>query len=222
MRRSVVTHRSIAGYTVRRGQSAHIYPTGAEPPHEPARYRRPANAEATGPGPGSQAGRAMRTSRDRAAAREIFSYRSPVEINRTAVVAIRPGSPTRRGATLTCIRVSSGQASEHENSDASSASARSCAARTMRSIPAGRRAKQPYILFSRSPTTTTDAACVSNSAARSAPRSQRMLSLSSNARSRRGSGPVFSARVQIWASRTPRTASVSLSIATMGWMTKPA
>jgi hypothetical protein len=76
--------------------------------------------------------------------------------------------------------------------------------------------------LSRSPTTTTDAASVNSAPARSTPRSQRMLSLSSIARWRRGAASMASSRVQICASSRPRTASVSLSMATRGWMKKPA
>ena len=76
--------------------------------------------------------------------------------------------------------------------------------------------------LSRSPTTTTDAASVNSSPARSTPLSQRMLSLSSIARLRRGAASISSSRVQICASSRPRTASVSLSMATRGWMKNPA
>ena len=61
---------------------------------------------------------------------------------RRATVASRPGSPTRRGATLTCRHVKSGQAAALANSDpattgpsGASSIARSCAARTMSSTP---------------------------------------------------------------------------------------
>jgi hypothetical protein len=86
----------------------------------------------------------------------------------SATTAIRPGSPTRRGATLTLMRASSGQTAAGGNSDVV----------------------------------------------------QRMLSLSSIARLQRGAF-VASSQVQIYASRTPRTAALAQSMATRGWMNHP-
>ena len=60
---------------------------------------------------------------------------------RTTTFATRPGTPTREGATTTSVRANSGHEAGAAKRRVPSSSTRSCAARTIRSTPAGHRAK---------------------------------------------------------------------------------